>query len=97
MYSLVKGQIDETQVVRHICNESKCCNPFHLCLGSQLDNVADKVEARRQFRQFTDAEVEEIRNRSWSGVSRARLAWDYSVGLTTIGDIITRRTYKYVR
>lgn len=32
-------------ILRHTCDNMKCCNPSHLLSGSQLDNIADR-EAR---------------------------------------------------
>lgn len=32
-------------VVRHLCNNRLCCNPSHLCLGTQGDNVSDMWES----------------------------------------------------
>lgn len=37
-YSLRPGQ-----VVRHMCDNPRCVNPGHLVVGSQSDNMADKL------------------------------------------------------
>lgn len=42
MYTLVNGEIPEGKVVRHKCDNSLCCNPKHLELGTQSENENDK-------------------------------------------------------
>lgn len=34
-------------VVRHNCDNSLCCNPLHLCAGTQADNMRDRVARGR--------------------------------------------------
>lgn len=40
-YQMFVGPIPEGLVVRHRCDNPPCCNPQHLQLGTQADNVAD--------------------------------------------------------
>ena len=49
MYALVHGQQDLSSKVfiRHKCDNSLCCNPEHLELGSQSDNEQDKNKRDR--------------------------------------------------
>lgn len=45
-YIVFKGPItDPASVVRHLCSNSKCCNPDHLELGTHLENMLDKSES----------------------------------------------------
>lgn len=40
-WALANGPIPDDVVVRHRCDNPPCCNPGHLELGTQLDNIAD--------------------------------------------------------
>ena len=40
-FILTRGELIDP-VVRHSCNNRKCCNPSHLSPGDQLDNMMDR-------------------------------------------------------
>jgi hypothetical protein len=42
-YYLYNGKIDESLVVRHTCDNTRCVNPDHLVQGTQKDNKQDGV------------------------------------------------------
>lgn len=42
-----KRQIPPGAVIRHTCDNSRCCNPAHLQLGTQLQNIQDRTERKR--------------------------------------------------
>ena len=46
------GEIPPGMFVLHRCNNPACCNPEHLYLGTNADNVAYKVACGRQGRIF---------------------------------------------
>ena len=50
-------------VIRHSCDNPPCCNPAHLSLGSDADNVRDKLSRGRSVIQivFTLAESDKLR------------------------------------
>lgn len=47
MYTLVNGEIPEGKVIRHLCDNSLCCNPKHLKPGTKSENETDKYENDR--------------------------------------------------
>lgn len=40
-YFLAHGPIPGDQLIRHTCDQPSCCNPAHLILGSQKQNMQD--------------------------------------------------------
>lgn len=46
------------EVVRHRCDNTKCCNPYHLIVGSQKDNIMD--QSRRERIGHKHADVKKV-------------------------------------
>ena len=46
-YRFVNGDIPAGSVVRHTCDNRRCCNPSHLLAGSVADNNHDCRDRRR--------------------------------------------------
>ncbi len=58
MFMAFRGDIPAGQLVRHDCDNPRCCNPGHLQLGTQKDNIADQLARGRhttQQRRIIDA------------------------------------------
>lgn len=49
-YMLSKGEIPANMVVRHKCDNPQCVRPDHLELGTQLQNMLDKMARGRCIR-----------------------------------------------
>jgi len=46
---LTNGPVPEGLHVLHKCDIRACCNPDHLYLGTDADNMADKVSRKRNY------------------------------------------------
>ncbi len=89
--------------VLHKCDNSKCCNPNHLFLGTHQDNMDDKCNKERQARyrsvespraKLTEQDVKDIRNMRMKGASTKSLMAKYKVSKSAIQHLLTNRTYK---
>lgn len=50
-YAAVRGPIPDGMVVMHDCDVPACCNPAHLSLGTQRDNIVDMATKGRHGQQ----------------------------------------------
>lgn len=46
-YAVFHTDIEEQTIVCHHCDNPSCCNPEHLFLGTQLDNMQDMIKKGR--------------------------------------------------
>ena len=87
-------------VVRHTCDNRRCCNPAHLIAGTQQMNVADRVERGRSAagrangrNVLTELQVLEIASSTESG---AVLAARFGVTRYTVSDIRRGRIWGWL-
>jgi len=57
---LTKGDINKGLFVLHRCDNRKCCNPDHLFLGTQKDNMDDMHAKNRGVQCFKNQSVQEF-------------------------------------
>jgi len=92
-YAEAFGPIQADKLVCHRCDNPKCVEPSHLFLGTNGDNVADRVaKGRCVFAKLTQEQVLAIRE---DPRSRKEVADDYGVSLTTIRRICTGRSWRF--
>lgn len=102
-YLLCIGQIPDGLFVCHRCDNPPCCNPAHLFLGTDLDNVNDSITKGRHTRgertgsaKLCEADVIDIRYFYATGMSITRLAPLYGIAVRTARSIVARETWKHV-
>src|SRR5574341_1788315 len=82
-YNSFIGPVPAGMFVLHRCDNRLCVNPHHLYLGTNTDNMQDKVRKGRWAGQgphkLTLADVREIRQRRARGESLKALATAYDM------------------
>lgn len=97
-YELLVGSIPDSLQVRHTCDNPPCQNPLHWLLGTNADNVRDKVNRERQQCQrgernpsvkLTAEQVAEIRQDfGRSGVTQSVIAASYGISQSQVSKIV---------
>lgn len=102
-YELFHGPVPEGQQVRHTCDNPPCVHPYHLLVGSTLDNMRDKVARGRQVKgerapkaKLTAPQVLEIRQSYASGVNQVQLASIYGITQASVSAIVLRKSWKHI-
>lgn len=103
-FILYKGEISNGLCVLHTCDNPSCVNPDHLFLGSNADNVIDKVSKNRQHRpigerhpkaRLTTNQVLNIRANH--GLVKGKdLAKKYGVSVDYIFEIWARKSWTHI-
>lgn len=104
-WMLHRGSTPGRLHVLHRCDVPRCVNPAHLFLGTNLDNVADRVRKGRSgraphpgdqhpMRKLSEAQVRAIRQRLTEGERGCDLAAEFGVSRPTITDIKTGRKWR---
>jgi hypothetical protein len=92
-------------VILHKCDNCRCCNPLHLQLGNQKENIQDKVNKNRQARGeaigssvLTDNDVTQILidicNKKYK--SQTEISIKYNVELCAINSILNGITWTHI-
>lgn len=92
MYEHVHGPVPPGLVVLHTCDTPSCCNPAHLAVGTQGENLRGMAARGRAPNQRFTPEVERtIAARQQAGERPAHLAAEYGCDPNTIRRIVRRR------
>lgn len=92
--------IPSDSVVMHACDNRKCCNPKHLSIGKQAENMMDMRTKRRSLHGerhnqaiLTESAVRDIRTKHETAAEAAKR---YGVSRATINDIRQGHTWKHI-
>lgn len=105
-WALKHGPIPDGMLVCHTCDNRKCCNPDHLWLGTNSENVAD-MKAKKRARaprgethkrsKLSDEAVREIRRTYLrKQVSQQALADKYGVSQVLVGMVVRGKIWTHV-
>ncbi len=99
------GEIPKGMLVCHKCDNPPCCNPKHLFLGTDLDNIQDRDKKKRNKQckgrnhykaEIVEADVINIRNLNKEGMSQKELSKMYNLSQASISKILLRQGWKSV-
>jgi HNH endonuclease len=93
-------ELTSDDVVMHLCDNRICVNPAHLCVTTQMGNVADKVSKNRQCKgsavgrkKLVEADIPKI----WDAFKRGRqlksIAAELNVDPTTLSYVTRKKTW----
>lgn len=99
-YEIKNGPIPSGMCVLHKCDNTRCCNPDHLFIGTQKQNIKDMVNKNRNIKgeshpmhKLTELEILKIRN---SNDKTSKLSYLYSVDKSTIIRIRSKKTWRHI-
>lgn len=109
-YELHYGPIPESEgyhgtCVLHRCDNPPCVNPKHLFLGTNQDNVDDKVSKGRGvstrgnqngMAKLNPEKIVDIRQRYKDGESFKSIAYSYDVTDAAIRSVVQRKTWRHI-
>lgn len=84
--------------VLHTCDNPPCCNPNHLFIGNQLDNMSDKSSKNRQYSKLNVKAIRLIKMlRSKYDYSLCKLGELFGVSFSLVGMIIRGEIWRQVK
>jgi hypothetical protein len=98
--AMTLANYDEALVVRHTCDNPICCNPWHLQMGTQADNIADRDQRQRRAPPRGESNgrakltAEQVRAIRESPVSALELAPQLGVSRSIIYQIRSGRRWR---
>lgn len=95
-YEMHIGIIPNGMVIMHSCDNPSCCNPAHLKIGTQNDNIQDMVSKKRNVSlskekasKFSTEIINEIRSKyKGNRGDKLRLSKEHMCSPTTITNIL---------
>ena len=97
--------LDNPSHVLHKCDNRKCCNPSHLFIGTNADNVADRVSKNRSgskpqpgelngMAKLSTADIIDIRRvYAQGGISQSKLAKMYDTQQSNISRVVNNKRW----
>ena len=99
------SDLDSSLHVLHRCDNRKCCNPSHLFIGTNADNVADRVSKNRSkskpqpgelngMAKLSATDIIDIRRFYAQGeISQSKLAKMYNTQQSNISRVVNNKRW----
>ncbi len=100
-----RTDIPKKGVICHKCDNPPCCNPAHLFLGSQADNLKDarnkgrlpSIQGERHFNTaITEDNVRQIRYLGYTNMTKKKIGEKFGISRQAVTDILYKRTWGHV-
>lgn len=105
MWKAVHGSIPKGMLVLHKCDTPMCCNPDHLFLGTQKDNIVDMYRKGRGvdnrgekhgMSKLTNSDVVQIKSMITEGRAHKEIAHHFGVTRSAIYLIATGQRWAWL-
>lgn len=96
-YELTYGEILDSRLCLHKCDNRKCCNPAHLYIGTHKDNMRDRQLRYKgpylggKDRKFTDEDILAMQKLSKSGKRQIEIANLFGLSRGHVSDLLRKR------
>lgn len=102
-----KSDIPKKGQICHTCDNPPCCNPAHLFLGSQADNMKDaankgriKEKVHRGITHHTthlkEKDIRKIRHLGQTDIPHQEIGNYFGISRMSVNDIIHKRTWQHI-
>lgn len=108
-YMIEFGEIPEGMCVIHRCDNPRCCNPDHLSVGTQVENIKDRDAKGRCNARFphkkgsetlaaklVEDDVIKIRELRLMGMTTVALSKMYGICTSGISRICSKQIWKHI-
>ena len=98
-----KAEIPKKGVICHRCDNPSCCNPNHLFLGTQADNIRDAAKKDRMpkgevhhMSSISKDDVRHIRYLGYTNMSKKKIGEKFGISRQAVTDILCKRTWGHI-
>lgn len=102
-YQIHTGKIPDGFVVMHRCDNKSCVNPAHLKIGTQMENIRDKMTKGRQLRGekhgralLEEKDVRQIHSLRRKNMTMEKIGSIFGIGSSHVSQILSRRMWGHV-
>lgn len=97
VYELAVGSIPNGLHVLHRCDNRRCVNKEHLFLGTNRDNIDDKIEKDRSGKKLDIEKAKRIKTMLLRGLPHRVIADEFGISPTTVSYIKSGRHWAHVQ